>query len=324
MPDDPVQQQAIRWAVRASQPEMDAEQQAALDAWLAADRRHRGAFLRARAGLKIMDRALTRDEPHDRSVNDNEKDESTGRRLLARWPGRVALGSVCLAAGLSLFLVDVSKMSPSAKPQPTGIAQRAPEKLKLEDGSIVTLGRNGRIEIAMSDQTRRIRLMSGEASFAVAKDPARPFVVQSGSVYAQATGTRYSVRRQGDTGGAIAVAEGSVLVWARDEREQAVLLHAGDKLALEPTRVSQPSAQHPLPPPAIAKISLDNVPIAAAVARFNRVNSTQIVIADPEIGAIRIVGLFKANDPERFAQTVADFAGAKVTHANGEIVIKMN
>jgi transmembrane sensor len=120
------------------------------------------------------------------------------------------------------------------------------------------------------------------------------------------------------------VAEGSVLVWARDEREQAVLLHAGDKLTLKPTPASRPSSSpRPLPPPAIAKISLDNVPIAWAVERFNRVNSTRIVVADDEIGAVRIVGLFKANDPQHFAEVVAQFTGANVENEDGVIFIKM-
>ena len=61
-----------------------------------------------------------------------------------------------------------------------------------------------------------------------------PFVVQAGDVYAQATGTVYSVNRVDRTGGRVKVTEGSVLVWAQDERDQAVLLRAGGELTLKP------------------------------------------------------------------------------------------
>jgi transmembrane sensor len=46
------------------------------------------------------------------------------------------------------------------------------------------------------------------------------------------------------------------------------------------------------------------------------------VIADAEIGRIRIVGLFSAHDPEQFAQAAAIVAGARVVHRPGEIVLK--
>jgi transmembrane sensor len=191
---------------------------------------------------------------------------------------------------------------------------------------VATLGEGAKLEFAMRDGVRKVRLLRGEALFHVAKDRAHPFVIQSGDVYAQATGTVYSVRRVGETGGAVRVQEGSVLVWGRDDREQAVLLHAGGALTLEPglprpdtdvARVVRPSP----PPPALAQIALDDVTIAAAAERFNRINRTRIVV-DPAVGQIRIVGLFRANDPERFAQAAAAVAGGETEIGNGTIVIK--
>ena len=47
----------------------------------------------------------------------------------------------------------------------------------------------------LSRHERQIRLARGEAIFAVAKDPRRPFVVNAGTYQAVAVGTRFSVRR---------------------------------------------------------------------------------------------------------------------------------
>lgn len=136
---------------------------------------------------------------------------------------------------------------------------------------------------------------SGMATFKVAPDKARPFVVRSGEVYAQATGTVYSVSRAGRSGGMIRVTEGNVLIWPRDERDQAVHLHAGGSLTLDPGTAPPLEPKSPtarpnrLPPPELAQISLDNVTVKSAVARFNRINSTKIVIGDEAINNMTII-----------------------------------
>jgi transmembrane sensor len=77
-----------------------------------------------------------------------------------------------------------------------------------------------------------------------------------------------------------------------------------------------------LPSSAVAQISLDDVPIASAVARFNSLNETRIVIDDPEIGEIKIIGLFSAHEPEQFAQAAAVVADARVVRRGRDIVLQ--
>jgi len=50
-PTDSIADQAAGWAVDMAYGEMTAESRRALDAWLAADPRHRGAYARARRAL---------------------------------------------------------------------------------------------------------------------------------------------------------------------------------------------------------------------------------------------------------------------------------
>ncbi|GFE80081.1 hypothetical protein GCM10011487_20810 [Steroidobacter agaridevorans] len=226
---------------------------------------------------------------------------------------RIASGCVAIAASILVMIaLDVNVL----RPQPT-----MNQVMNLRDGSVVTLLADARIDVALSDHDRRITLHGGEATFKVAKDTSRPFVVRSGEVYAQATGTEYSVRRHGVAGAAVHVSEGSVLVWARDDREQAVLLHAGGELTLDPGPEANEQT-HALPAPAVAQISLDDVSIASAVARFNSLNETKIVIDDAEVGEVRIVGLFIAHDPERFAQAAAVVANARVVRRGRDIVLQ--
>jgi transmembrane sensor len=326
-----INDRAAEWAVEAAHGEMPPASRATLEAWLAADVRHRGAFIRAQAWLRATEDAvvgarpiLARPRPHSGHGNVRQRHETARakRNGRVRWGGRLVAASGALAACvLAAMMTGIPLLQTEHVP--------ADQIVHFKDGSIAALGQGAKVEVAISDRIRRVTLLSGTATFTVAKDRARPFVVRSGDVYAEATGTVYAVSRVGPTGGTVKVVEGSVLVWARDVRDQAVLLQAGGSVTLDPGPRPLPSSsmsaapQVPrLPPPDLAQISLDNVSVASAVTRFNRVNSTKIVLADPAFGEIRIIGLYRANDPERFAQAVAEISNGKVEHRAGSIVIE--
>lgn len=338
-PINAIDEQAAMWAVEAAHGKMPPGCRSDLEAWLAEDTRHRGAYVRACAWLRAIEDAVVEAHPAPAdvaissppvSVNDNEADaygfaRGALRGTFFRWSGRALAGGAALAMSVAALVavgVPVPGFFNEAK---TGLH---PKLVTLKDGSVATLSRDAQIQVALSDNIRKITLLSGEATFEVAKDKSRPFVVRSGDVYAQATGTVYSVRRVGLTGGTVKVREGSVLVWPRDERDQAVLLHAGGTVTLDPgplatSRAPAQSNPRRVPPPELAQISLDNVPVRAAVVRFNRVNMTQIILADPSLGDIEIIGLYRANDPEHFADAVAAISGGRVERSGRNIVIKM-
>lgn len=311
-PAGSIDDQAAEWAVEAACGELTAEGRADLEIWLAADRRHRGAYARARAVLLAMEDAVVGARPMATAI------PVSPRRDRRRFFGAALAASI---AGLVVLGALVSSRTDLA----------AEHIVKLEDGSVATLQRDARIDVVLSEDARRVTLLSGDATFQVAKDRARPFVVRSGEVYAQATGTVYSVARVGPRGATVKVKEGSVLVWPGAQHEQAILLRAGDSLTLDPAlqtppphlRLEKAPSKSPPPPTASAQIALNDTPIRAAVARFNTINDTKIVLADPAIGDIRIVGLFKADDPQEFAEMAAAVAGGEVEHTPGTIVIKL-
>ncbi|CAN5725473.1 FecR family protein [soil metagenome] len=334
-PTNSINDRAAEWAVETAYGDLTPDARADLETWLAADSRHRGAYMRACAWLRATeDRvvavgAATAPRPptlwattaHNDGPNGNAQALPVAHR---RRCGRTVGAGAALAASVAaLIVVGLPLLGPSGAPR----SSTARNVMTLNDGTVATLGQNAQIDVAMTDEVRRITLLRGEVSFRVAHDKARPFVVRSGEVYAQATGTVYSVSRVDDTGGTVKVTQGSVLVWPRDERDQAVLLHAGGTVTLDPgpnRPVRKPAASAPprLPPPDLAQISLDDVTVSSAVARFNRVNSVKIVVADPRIGNTRIIGLYRANDPEQFSKAVAAISGGYVEQNGGEIVIR--
>ena len=316
VPAGSINEQAAQWAVEAACGELTAEGRDELEVWLAADRRHRGAYARARAVFLVMEDAVVGVCPTARAQSlANEAEPS-------RRPGKRRFFGAALAASIAVLAVVGTLASPRAN-------LTAENVVKLQDGSVATLQPDARIDVALSEDARRITLLSGDATFRVAKDQARPFVVRAGEVYAQATGTVYSVARVGPRGGTVKVLEGSVLVWAGDQREQAMLLRAGEALTLDPAATPPPRLRPEKAPskarassPGLAQIALNDTPIRVAVARFNAINSTQIVLADPAIGDVEIVGLFKADDPEEFARLAAAVSDADVERRQNVIVIK--
>lgn len=324
-----IDDQAAQWAVEAAYGELAAEGRNELEVWLAADRRHRGAYTRARAVLLAMEEAVIGARPTATTtapvlVKDDVAPINLRRPPRPR-PRRMFVGAGLAASFGALIVVGTLVAPHSDRP---GLA--AEHMVKLQDGSVATLQRGARIDVVLSEDARRVTLLSGNATFRVAKDQARPFVVRSGEVYAQATGTVYSVARAGLRGGTVKVTEGSVLVWPRDQREQAILLRAGGSLTLDPALRTPPRlhtmkalSNSPAAPAASAQIALNDTPIRVAVARFNRINSTKIVLADPAIGDIRIVGLFKEDDPDEFARMAAAVSGGEVQYGQRSIVIKL-
>ncbi|WP_312165386.1 FecR domain-containing protein [Phenylobacterium sp.] len=320
-----IDEQAARWAVEAACGELTAEGRAELEVWLAADRRHRGAYARARAVFLAMEDAVVGGRPPARASMPVLVHEAAAPAAARPPPPRRGMffGAALAASFTALVVVGALVAS---RPQPS--APAVEHVVKLQDGSVATLQRDARIDVVLSQDARRITLLSGSATFRVAKDQARPFVVRAGEVSAQATGTVYSVGRVGPRGGTVKVLEGGVLVWPGEAREQAVLLRAGQSLTLDPPPQARPrpekvASRGPARPAASPQIALDDTPIGVAVTRFNRINGTKIVLADPAIGDIRIVGLFKTDDPDEFARMAAAISGGEVERGDGVIIIKL-
>lgn len=219
-----------------------------------------------------------------------------------------------LAAVAASFLA-IAFLGPWHFPPGSPDPATAVEILDLADGSSISLVDGAEVAVQLTDHARTVTLERNQAVFNVATDPARPFVVRSGEVFAQALGTVYSVTRVGARGAQVSVTEGSVLVWADGKADQSIALVAGDQLTLDPDAPT-PQAR------GAGQISLDNESIRAAAERFNRVNRTQIVVEDPAVGEVLIVGLFKADDPKHFAHAAALVARAQVVHEDGRIILR--
>jgi transmembrane sensor len=192
--------------------------------WMAEDPRHSQAFRELEKLWEDFD-ALPA-QPHATPAEltadryDGSLPVSAWRRqqipIFRGWnhPGRWAWAAVmlltltCIGFGGVLAPRLTSALS-DGKTFDTAVGQNA--TVRLSDGSEVQLGGHTRLRVSLTAHLRQIDLLSGEAFFVVAKDPARPFTVRAGNATVTAVGTEFNVRRSDDRV-TVSVLEGRVLI----------------------------------------------------------------------------------------------------------------
>jgi transmembrane sensor len=305
-----IEAQAVRWVVRADQGELTGADRAERDAWLASDPRRQGAYVRAEAAWTMLDRAKALNGGSVESVSPDRR--NVGRRgLLA---GLGAAVAACAA------IVVVPRLLSARYGTAVGEIRRVP----LSDGSMAAINTDTVLDVTMRPKLRQVKLDKGEAWFQVAKDPQRPFVVESGPVRVRAVGTAFSVRRR-DGGCEVLVTEGVVETWSNDVGATPRRVKAGERIfvsdevgpatpAVAPIDITRNLAWRE------GQIVLDGEAFAAAAAEFNRYNDRKIVIADGAMADEKLVGWFRTNEPESFARAAAGSFGGKVT-VRGEVIL---
>lgn len=174
----------------------------------------------------------------------------------------------------------------------------------------------------MHEDVREVTLTRGEAWFKVAHDKTRPFIVSAGRIRVRAVGTAFSVRRH-DDGADVQVTEGVVETWTTGEEDRKVRVAAGSKAFVaeyEPPKTIQAPADIER---SLAwrdgQIALEGETLDQAVAQFNRYNAKKLVISDADLAQEKLVGQFRATQPDTFADAVVTTLGATVK-LNGDTI----
>lgn len=303
---------AAYWVAREDRGPMGADEEAALDAWLNEDIRHRGAYARAHAVSLRYDRAraLDRQAPPTQATPRPARWRPGWRRL-------AAAAAVLLLAGpfaWSFLARDVHE---------TRLGQVL--RMPLEDGSIVTLNSDSRIEVRFDDRIRNVRLLRGEAIFDVAKDRSHPFVVTAGSTEVVAVGTSFRVRRSAGATDVL-VREGIVEVVEADAPKPLRLVantkaevRRGEAAKAVPTRMGEVDRELAWRD---GRIAFSGETLERVAIEFSRYSRTPIRIHDPEVAKLRVVGLYSATDPVGFAHAAARTMGLEAVEGSDGVLLR--
>jgi transmembrane sensor len=199
-------------------------------------------------------------------------------------------------------------------------------ELTLADGSLAQLAPNTDIVVRFQQRERLIELQHGEATFHVARNPNRPFIVRAGLTHVLAVGTVFNVER-GAQDVSVEVVEGRVAVsqqpaphfldLAAAPPVTLVSLGADERVSVTLAGVVSPVRRLEHAGPAASpdgELAFENETIAEVARRFNHRNSIYIDITSPQLGDRRVSGVFRADDPQSFVDFIRATSGAQVAH----------
>lgn len=336
---------AAAWLVRRDSGAFTADDQHALDAWLAESAAHAHAWAQVQLAWSSFDAPIGDELDELRSAA--LRDTAPGRRRpWASWVGGAAVAAACALVFVAFELVNGYRAAPEP-PAHVGDESRPPSPLlldehhgrlsamhgqnlraRLPDGSLVTLNTNSVIDFAFTGSTRAVHLIRGQAFFEVAHDSEHAFVVSARDQRITALGTSFDVYVDSDEIKVVLV-DGRVAVTSAASPERAAhrptVLSPGQEL-----RVGPSGQVRITPVNAITKtmwrdglIAFDDVSLADAVAEINRYSDRPVVIADESIGSLRISGVFHTDSPQRFADSAAEVLPIRVVPEAGRVVLRL-
>lgn len=305
--------------------------------WCNRDPRHAEAVARVEMTLALLDEMPAVRAPLEERIGHltNRKRAAMPVENIVRFsPWRWAAGlAAALAIGATAWWLFPSP-APAAQSYTADAA--APQRVALVDGSVVDLNANSQLRVQFSASERQVTLAAGEAHFQVAHNAARPFIVTANGVSVRAVGTAFNVRLVGDEVDVL-VTEGKVEV---DRQATSALLSrpvpivplllAGERTQITTSVDSAPHIEE-VTPATVHEIlawqdrmtSFVDVPLREMVARINRCNAIQLVIADPHLAERKIGGVIALDQVESFVKLLeqeGDIVGER--HDNGEIVLR--
>lgn len=336
---DAVEARAAAWL--AQRDEGFTESQASeFEEWRRADPLHAEAVARLERAWSSLERLGELSlEKRDALAREFLQEQETGllAGLRSRW---IALSSAA-AAVLVFAFVALWPGERGGEPSRQRIVRQEStsdsyRRLTLEDGSIVDMNAHTELRIAYAPSERRVQLVSGEASFSVAKNKERPFLVSAGGVTVRAVGTAFNVR-MAPAAVEILVTEGRVKIEKEDDalsrRKETPLVGAGEKIVIAApsekrlqapvvTRVTQETIRQELGWQA-SWLHFDGTPLAKAIDDFNERNRIKLELEDSRLGELKVDGNFRVENVEAFVRLLEMNGGIVADRSmEGRIVLR--
>lgn len=328
---------AAHWFVRRDAGELSAGEEASFQAWLA-EPGNREAWDDARRAWGAFDGA--QDDTHVQALR---RAALATRREPRLYRPLVAAALLLVVAGGVLSLLwhrglPTPALQIAATPVPvTDLAHTgAPDfatatgerrEVMLPDGTSVTLNTDTALDVVYTEGERLVMLRKGQAFFEVARNPQRPFVVQTPYRRVVALGTAFDVEVNSGLFQVMLV-EGSVRV--DNPPESGVSADAAPEVVLAPGQalVARLGVAEQVVELDVERelrwrkgfVEFDNEPLGAAIAELNRYYPEPIVVRDARVAQLRLSGIFRTTPREEFLSIVAEVLPVRVNHAAGEMV----
>jgi transmembrane sensor len=335
-PADAVYAEASEWLVEIREGDLDSAGHSRFSAWLRRSPDHIRAYLELAALWSDIPRLTANMEVDVEAVVAHARAQSkvapinskVGRTSAASSDGRRRSRMALIALAASVIVVAIASglwHSISGNIFATSVGEE--RLINLPDGTAVELSPRTRIHVHLTRSARHIDLLTGQALFRVAKDPARPFTVASQNTEIRAVGTQFDVQQR-PSGTTVMVLEGSVAITS-DSPETArerVLVAAGEQLIV-PVVVAEVPRPRPIDPKVVTTwtdhvLNFQDATLADVIEEFNRYNEKQILLEGPELSALRVSGVFSATKPVSLLKFLSTEMQLDVSETDREVRIR--
>ncbi|WP_409318605.1 FecR domain-containing protein [Pseudomonas sp. KCJK9016] len=303
-PDETLIDEAAQWMALLQSADVSLQERAAFEAWRAADPRHQQIIEQMGGGLNLLRHSDLRGVPREsllRSLNA----PSSRRRFIS---GSLSVLGIAVLAGL---IGRRYGWLPEAGELSTGTGER--RAFTLADGSALTLNARSRVVPRFDSVQRLLDLRSGELLVDVAKNPARPFVVETGHGRMRALGTTFLVQRAEDATRLVMLHSQVEVVTASGVRQvveagESLLFNERQILSLERSK-GQESAW------VQGRLEVRDRPLSEVIDSLRNYRRG-ILHLSPEVAGLRLSGLFPLDDSDRTLQLLERSLPIRVTWHN--------
>jgi transmembrane sensor len=184
-------EKAVEWFLRVRSEDARAEDLFELQRWMEIDPQNALAYQQTAATWNNLGAHASAPEI---IIGRRDALEDSRRAVRRRWSARSLsrFGWAAAACVLVTFIAG-SWWFVAQRAGVYATARGEHRTVTLEDGSVVTLDAQSRVRVRYTDGERRVILEEGQARFAVAKDPLRPFRVHAREQTVVALGTQFDV-----------------------------------------------------------------------------------------------------------------------------------
>jgi transmembrane sensor len=246
---------------------------------------------------------------------DHEKDEEEARKSFRQFVRRVeakrkrefiksigkiaAFALVLITSTVFLTLHFVQKPTREIATNTLYVPAGQRAQLTLEDGTTVWLNAQSTLTYPshFAGKERKVAI-TGEAFFDVAKNPRKPFIVESQDIRLEVLGTQFNVYEYPQTGySRIALIEGSVKIYRGDNESDNIVLKPNQEVILQGENVSISEITNPnhfLWKDGI--YCFENERLLDIIEKLQLYYDVTIRVEDPEIFNVRYTGKFRQRD----------------------------
>ncbi|WGL15619.1 FecR domain-containing protein [Microbulbifer bruguierae] len=323
-----VETEALEWFLLHSERELGDSEQFAFDTWMS-QLHNRASYQR----LQQIDRSLAAIAATEEGARLRQRSGFAGVwATLNNYFGIAPISGFAFACTLMLA-VGVAYLAPwHGEPAPRSYASELAQvrTVILEDGSQVTLGGDSAIETDFSGERRHVKLLRGQAFFAVAKDASRPFLVNAQGTEIRVVGTRFDVNAGSRLNPEVKVTvEEGIVDVARspvqpEDTAPKVRLTAGQQVRVDARQLSRISTVENTEVASWrqGKFSYRDAPLSEVVADANRYRKDRIIIGTRELEKLRVTTAFTADQADTLVAMLEQSLPVRVfKEPDGRVVI---